>query len=485
MNRTITKRVAAGVAALILLAVAGTVGYFMAHRSAPAASPSTATQPAGKKVLYWYDPMTPQQHFDHPGTSPMGMQLVPKYATGNTGKSRNIVRINPAEVQNLGMRTAVVKVEPLTDTIQVPGTIAWDQDLAVIVSARTNATIAKLYVRAPLTAVKAGQPLAEILAPQWSAAAAQYFALRGAKSATGRSLRAAARARLHTLGMSDAVIRSLRTGNGTLTLRAPVDGVVAELNVAQGQQVGQGAPIMHINGLDKVWVNAAIPQAQSTGVHAGTPVAAAVSAVPGKTFHGKVGKLLPLVDARTRTQRARIVLDNPDHELAPGMFATVRIAGRPSAPHPLVPSEAVIATGVHTRVIEALGGGEFKPVRVKTGRSADGMTAILAGLHGGERIVTSGQFLIDSEASLSGALTRMQAGHRQAPATASSSAKPNAMPGMVMPAPAASTSGRPAAGQSAPAKAVPKKPAAKAMPGMSMDMPIPAASSSAGDGGQP
>jgi Cu(I)/Ag(I) efflux system membrane fusion protein len=485
MNRIITKRVAAGVAALILLAAAGAVGYFLAQRSAPAASPSTATQPAGKKVLYWYDPMTPQQHFDHPGISPMGMQLVPKYATGNGSKARNIVRINPAEVQNLGMRTAVVKVEPLADTIQVPGTIAWDQDLAVTVSARTNATIERLFVRAPLTTVKAGQPLAEVLAPQWSAAAAQYFALRDAKSATGRSLRSAARARLHTLGMSDAVIRSLRAGTGTITLRAPVSGVVAKLPVTQGQQVGQGAPIMRINGLDKVWVNAAIPQAQSVGVHAGTPIVATVSAVPGKTFHGQVEKLLPLVDARTRTQRARIVLDNPDHALAPGMFATVRIAGRSGAPHPLVPSEAVIATGVHTRVIEALGDGEFKPIRVKTGRSADGMTVILAGLHGGERIVTSGQFLIDSEASLSGALTRIQAGHTQTPATKSSSAKPNAMPGMVMPASAASAASKPTTDRPVSTHAIPKGSASKAMPSMSMDMPMPATSSSVGDGGQP
>lgn len=485
MNRTITQRVAAGVAALILLAVAGAVGYFIAHRSAPAASSSASAQPAGKKVLYWYDPMTPQQHFDHPGISPMGMQMVPKYAIGNGNPDQNIVRINPAEVQNLGMRTAVVKVKPLADIVQVPGTVAWDQNLAVTVSARTNATIEKLYVRAPLTTVTAGQPLAEILAPEWSAAAAQYFALRGAKSATGRSLRAAARARLHTLGMSDAVIRSLRADNGTITLRAPVDGVVARLNVTQGQQVRQGASIMRINGLDQVWVNAAIPQSQSAGVHAGTPIVATTSAVPGETFHGRVEKLLPRVDTRTRTQRARIVLDNPDHKLAPGMFATVRITGRSSAPHPLVPSEAVIATGVHSRVIEALGDGEFKPIRVKTGRSADGMTVILTGLHGGERIVTSGQFLIDSEASLSGALTRMQAGHTQAPAAESSSVKANAMTGMTMPAAAASAATGSTTGQPAPTNATPKEPADKAMPGMPMNMPMPAASSSAGDGTRP
>jgi Cu(I)/Ag(I) efflux system membrane fusion protein len=321
--------------------------------------------------------------------------MVPKYASEN-GSAQNIVRIDPAEVQNLGMRTAVVKVAPLSDIVQVPGTVAWDQDLAVTVSARTNATIENLYVRAPFTAVKAGQPLAEILAPEWSAAAAQYFALRDAQSTTGRELRAAALQRLHVLGMDAATIRSLHAGSGTITLRAPIAGVVSKIDAQQGQQLSQGTPILRINGLDKVWVDAAIPQAQTNGIAAGTPIAATVTALLGEAFHGEVEELLPDVDAATRTQRARIVLDNRRHELAPGMFADLRIAGTPSTPHPLVPSEAVIATGPETRVIEALGDGQFRPVLVTTGRSANGMTAILAGLHGGERVVTSGQFLIDS-----------------------------------------------------------------------------------------
>lgn len=446
MNRTIVKRIAASVGVLSLLVVAGAIGYSIARHATPATPAATAAataKPAPRKVLYWYDPMQPEQHFDHPGLSPMGMQMVPKYANAGDGATKSVVRINPAEVQNLGMRTAVVAVAPLADTVQVPGTIEWDQDLAVTVSARTNATIETLYTRAPFTAVKAGQPLAEILAPEWSSAAAQYFALQDAQSTTGRSLRAAALERLHVLGMDNATIRSLRAGSGTITLRAPVAGVISKLDVQQGQQVGEGAPILTINGLDQIWVDAAIPQAQAGGIAAGTPIVATVTALPGEIFHGKVDALLPDVDATTRTQRVRIVLDNPGHALAPGMFATLQIAGTPSAPHPLVPTEAVISTGPDTRVIEALGDGAFKPVRVTTGRSANGMTAILTGLHGGERVVTSGQFLIDSEASLSGALQRMDAGSAAAPASGSSDAKPNAMPGMSMPASSSSAGDRP------------------------------------------
>lgn len=483
MNRTIAKRVVAAVAALVLLIVAGGIGYLIARQSTPAASvgiPATS-QSSGKKVLYWYDPMTPQQHFDHPGTSPMGMQLVPKYADEGGAADQGVVRVSPAEVQNLGMRTAKVKIGRLSDTAHVPGTIAWDQQLAVTVSARTNLTLEKLYVRAPFTQVKAGQPLAEVLAPEWSAAAAEYFALGDAQSAEGRSLRSAAHERLHALGMDDATIRGLRAGGGTITLRAPVDGVVGQLDVQEGQQVGEGTPIMSINGLDKVWVDAAIPQAQVGGITAGAPITATVTALPDEPFHGEVEALLPDVDEATRTQRARIVLDNPKHDLAPGMFADLRIQGTASTPHPLVPDEAIISDGVNTRVIEALGDGQFKPVLVQTGRSANGMTAILAGLHGGERIVTSGQFLIDSEASLSGALTRMQAGHSAGPTATSSSAKPNAMPGMSMPAPStssgASSDRSGGSGRSEPAPSALKEGNSKAMPGMKM----PASSSSAGD----
>lgn len=471
------KRLLFALVAVLALVVAGAIGYFIAQRSAPRGSPTATVQPSGKKVLYWYDPMVPQQHFDHPGTSPMGMQMVPKYADEGSARNRDVVRVSPAEVQNLGMRTAKVKVGRLSDAVNVPGTVTWDQQLAVTVSARTNVTLEKLYVRALFTEVKAGQPLAEVLAPEWSAAAAEYFALGNAKSAEGRELRTAARARLRALGMDDATIRGLRAGSGAITLRAPVGGVVSKLDAQQGQQIGEGMPILSISGLDKVWVDAAIPQAQSGGISAGTPITATVTALPDETFHGEVAQLLPDVDPATRTQRARIVLDNPKHDLAPGMFANLHIEGAASAPHPLVPTEAIIADGTYTRVIEALGDGQFKPVRVRTGRSADGMTAILAGLQGGERIVTSGQFLIDSEASLSGALTRMEAGNTGAPAGGSSSAKPNAVPGMGVPAAPVSNGSGPGTSAPSPAAPVPKPQGSDAMPGMKM----PASSSSAGD----
>jgi len=192
-----------------------------------------------------------------------------------------------------------------------------------------------------------------------------------------------------------------------VTLRAPSDGVVSEVLVREGQAVAAGTPLFRINGVETVWLEAAIPQAGAAALRAGAPIEATVSALPGKIFGGEVEALLPPVDATSRTLRARSVVRNPDGLLAPGMFADVSLRADPGTSVPLVPTEALIATGSDSRVIVQDADGRFRAVRVRSGRSGDGRTEILAGLEGGERVVVSGQFLIDSEASLSGALERL------------------------------------------------------------------------------
>lgn len=497
------KRLLVFAGALVALVLAGFIGYWIASRSKSPSSTAQSAPTSERKVLYWYDPMQPETHYSHSGMSSMGMKLVPKYAEGS-GTAAGVVKINPEALENLGVRTATVKVGRLADSVSVPGRVAWNQDLAVTVSARTDIMIEKLNVRVPFTQVKAGQPLAEVLAPEWSAAANEYFALAGAKSKYARALREDARMRLRALGMDDATIRGLRAGSGTITLRAPADGVVSALDVREGQQVNAGNPLMTINGLDQVWVEAAVPQAQTAGIEAGTPVTVTVSALPGETFHGTVEALLPDVDPTTRTQQTRIVLQNPKHELAPGMFAEVAIASAQSAARPLVPIEALISDGIDTRVIEALGNGSFKPVRVRTGRSSSGMTEIPAGLHGGERVVTSGQFLIDSEASLSGALQRLDAGHAGSGNAMPSSATTtdNGMP-MNMPMPASTSGGHPSSAgttksqgmtgmqmsapvpASSPGNSAPSSGATNSHGMHGMKIPMPAASASSSDGDRP
>jgi membrane fusion protein, copper/silver efflux system len=402
------------------------IGY-LGGRSHPPATPSptrnatSAPEGGGKKVLYWYDTMAPQQHFDKPGLSPMGMQMVPKYVDerpadeqpteerpADEGAARDIVRIDPATVQNLGVRTAVAERRVLASAIQAPGTITWDLRHAITVSARVDAVIAKLDVRAPYTTVAAGAPLAELLAPQWNSALAEYRALQQAQSADAKDLRAASRERLQVLGLTPADIQSSRHGSGpAITLHASQAGIVTTLDVREGQRVSAGQTLMTLNGLSTVWIEAALPQAAAGTVRGGTPVTVAVDALPGRVFHGTVETLLPDIDPTTRTQRARIVLDNPDGALSPGMFATVQLNPAQGEAVPVVPDDALIATGSQMRVIVAEDGGHFRTVAVRTGRSASGFTEIREGLTGGEKVVTSGQFLIDSEASLSGALDRL------------------------------------------------------------------------------
>ena len=407
MNRV---QLSAVVLAVLCAGVAG--GYWWGQRAPDA--PSSATPAAEKQALYWYDPMVPDQHFDKPGKSPfMEMQLVPKYAdeAGSSG-----VGIAPGVRQNLGIRTAEVRVGSLPGGLQVPGTLTWDLRREHVVSARVDAMVDRLHVKAPYEVVRAGQSLATVLAPEWSSAIAEYQALGSAGSDAAQALRQAARERMRVLGIPPGATHG---GNGRVVLRAPASGVVSEITAREGQTAPMGTALFRINGIDTLWLEAAVPQAGLAGVVAGTPVEATVSAVPGRIFEGRVDALLPQIDPGTRTQSARIVIDNADGLLAPGMFAQVSLRPIDGAEHPLVPSEAVIATGLETRVIVLDDEDRFQPVAVRTGRSGDGYTEILSGLKGGERVVASGQFLIDSEASLSGVAAR-PVGEVSGPAPAAS-----------------------------------------------------------------
>lgn len=414
------KRALIVFSALVLAGLLLVIGY-QSGRHAPLPAPNGMTTVASdsrsKKVLYWYDTMVPQQHFDHPGLSPMGMQMVPRYA--NEDADPNIVRIDPATVQNLGIRTAVIERRMLASSIQVPATITWDLRQATTVSARVDGVVNTLFVRAPYTTITAGKPLATLLAPQWSSALAEYDALQQAQSSDAKALRAAARQRLEVLGLGDADMRTAHRGTDSgIILHAPQAGVVTTLDVRAGQRVSAGQTLMTINGLSTVWIEAALPQAVAGTVRGGTQVSVSIDALPGRVFHGAVETLLPDIDAITRTQRARIVLANPDGALSPGMFATVQLAPASGEAVPVIPDDALITTGAQARVIVSEGNGHFRAMAVRTGRASGGYTEILAGLEANDKVVISGQFLIDSEASLSGALERLNSNTGQpAPAT--------------------------------------------------------------------
>ncbi|WP_229503798.1 efflux RND transporter periplasmic adaptor subunit [Massilia putida] len=359
----------------------------------------------GRKVLYWHDPMVPGQKFDKPGKSPfMDMQLVPVYAdeAGDDGK----VAISPRVQQNLGIRTAEVREGSLATTVESVGSVAWNERDLYLVQTRANGYVERLYVRAPLDRVRKGQALADIYVPDWVAAQEDYLAARRMSA----DLADAARQRMRLAGMTEEQIRQIEKSGRVhprLTITAPVSGVVAELAVREGMTIMSGAPLYRINGLSTVWVNAEIPEAAAAQVRPGSAVEARAAAWPGMTFQGKVGAILPEIDPTTRTLKARIELANPQGRLVPGMFATVSLTPAARKAVLLVPSEAVIQTGTRSVVFVASENGKFAPVEVETGSEANGQTEIRSGLSSGQKVVASGQFLVDSEASLKGATARM------------------------------------------------------------------------------
>jgi len=399
--------------ALAVAAVGAGAGSWWAHHSMSAAAgagTAPASADAGRKVLYWHDPMYPQQRFDKPGKSPfMDMDLVPVYADDAPAAAPG-VKIDPALVQNLGVRTAVAEKGRLARSVDAVGTVAFDERAVEIVQSRTAGYVERLFVRAPLDPVRKGEPLARLFVPEWAGAQQEYLALKASAAPGAAELAAAARNRLLLLNMTEEQLRAVdRAGKPVtqVTLAAPVDGVVGELGVREGMNVTPGATLFRLNGLATVWVNVDVPEALAGAVRPGAAVTVTVPAYPGEKFAGRVAAVLPEVNAATRTLKARVELRNPGGRLKPGMFATVSVAPAQAREAVLVPSEAVIATGERTVVIVDRGEGRFEPVAVKTGAEEGGRTEILEGLEAGTRVVASGQFLIDSEASLRGVERRM------------------------------------------------------------------------------
>lgn len=384
---------------VLALSAGGAGGYWLAQQGhAPASAAPASTE---RKALYWYDPMVPQQHFDAPGKSPfMDMPLVPKYA--DDADSAAAVRVEPGIQQNLGMRLATVSRGKLDRTLQVTGLLTFnDRDVALL-QARAGGFVERAYALAPGDVVKAGAPIADILVPEWAGLQEEFLALRGAAEP---ALLAAARQRLLLAGMPAALVEQVARSGKTrpvITLGSPIAGVIRELDVRPGMSLAAGAPLARINGLGQVWLEAAVPESQAGGLKVGQSVDARLPAFPDRPVTGTLASILPENDQQSRTLRLRIELPNPDGQLRPGMTAQVSLdlAGQASVLQ--IPSEAVIRTGKRNLVMLAEDQGRFRPVEVRLGQENDGLVAVLRGLDEGQRVVASGQFLIDSEASLKG-----------------------------------------------------------------------------------
>lgn len=366
--------------------------------------PSQAMAEEEKEILYWVAPMDPNFRRDKPGKSPMGMDLVPVYAQSGDA---DVVSISPVMVQNLGVRTAKVERGKLWRRIETVGYVTFDEDRLTHLHLRTSGWIEKLYVKSNGIRVKKGDLLFELYSRELVNAQEEYIqSLRS----NNKYLTRAAKSRLEVLGMSPGQIKEVaKTHVATQYVRiyASQDGVIHGLNVRQGMYVKPQTEVMTLVDLSSVWLLVDVFERQADWVAVGQPTDVTLPYLPSRTWEGKVTFVYPTINPKTRTLQVRLQFDNPDELLKPNMYADVKIYAGPKNDVLSIPREALIHTGDKDRVILSLGEGKFRAQEVTAGIESGEWVEIVAGLKENDKVVVSGQFLIDSEASLKASFTRM------------------------------------------------------------------------------
>lgn len=411
-------------------------------------STAVAANKGERKVLFWYDPMSPTIHFDHPGKSPtMDMDLVPKYADEDESNP-NIIKVDPAMVQNIGVLTAPVERRKLTRTINTYGVVSPDEKSISDINTRVGGWIEQLYFDYTGMDVEKGQQMAVIYSPDLIAAEQEFLQSVSFASASGNpatqsnTLIKSARERLAFFGMNEKQIDELQsTGNvvDRVVIHSPSDGVILEKDVFDGQRISAGQTLFRVADLRRVWILADVFKIDMPFLKLGSQTTVAYN--NSQSYKGRVDFIYPEVDATARTVKARIPLNNPALTMKVGQYVNAAIHSEVSYNALAVPAQAVINTGLRQVVAVALGGGRFEIRDVKLGAYADGYYEITSGLQTGETIVTSGQFLIDSDANLKNAGASLMTGMpgMSAPSSPSENTKQKSengnmenMPGMKM-----------------------------------------------------
>ena len=426
-------RVSALVAAIALavgVTFRGKVAAIFQHQHS--ASEATAAG-SERKVLYWYDAMSPQHHYDKPGKAPDGMDLVPQYAENNASQSTSAttasvakmpagsVKIAPDKQQLIGVRTETVERQSLVRTVRTTGQLTSDETKLAHVHVKVNGYIDKGYVDYIGQLVKKGQPLFTLYSPDLVATQEEYLiAKRGAKSLGtsqfpevsqgSQSLLRSTRERLKLWDISDEQIKKLdETGEvtKTLTFYSPVSGFVTDRKAFPQTAVTPDMDLYVISDLSTIWVNADVYEYEVPFVKVGQTADMQLSYYAGKTYTGKITYIYPTVDPVSHTVKARIEFANRNFDLKPQMFANVQLKIN-YGKQIVVPQEAIMDSGDKQYVFVVHDGGLFEPRIIQMGAKLEGNVVVLSGLNPGETIVTSGNFLIDSESRLKSAMAGMQ-----------------------------------------------------------------------------
>jgi Cu(I)/Ag(I) efflux system membrane fusion protein len=359
------------------------------------------------KILYWVAPMDANYRRDKPGKSPMGMDLVPVYEEQETGSEAGLVTISSAVENNLGVRTALVVKDDFKIDIDTLGAVQANDNAIWQINSRVSGWIEKLYVKSVGIEVKKGQPLFELYSPELVKAQESLF---NAVTLNRSELIRSSKTRLKALGMSSGQIESIIKNRKVLqniTVYAPNKGTISHLAVNEGAFISPSTQVIKAIDLDTVWVDVEVFAAQVSLVKVGDAASMVLDYFPGKQWIGQVDFIYPEMNASNRTLKARLQFDNPTSQLKPNMFAKVKLTPKMNNHTLQIPREAVIYAGKMNRVVLALGEGKYKSVLVNLGLENHDVVEVLSGLSEGDRIVTSAQFLLDSESSISADFDRM------------------------------------------------------------------------------
>lgn len=381
-----------------------------------------------KKILYWRAPMDPTYVSDKPGKSPMGMDLVPVYEGEEQTSGGATIRIDPAVALNIGVKTAQVEKRRLRHEIRTVAHVDYNEKTLCRVNVKFAGWIEKLYVDESGQAVRKGEPMLDIYSPELVATQEEYLLayktaqklkesqIESARRSSEALLRAA-RQRLLLWDIEERQIRELEQRGEfakTMTIYAPQNGIVIGKHVEEGMRVTPGMDLFRMADLSKVWVYAHLFEYEIPWVQIGDEAEMELPYVPGKVFTGKVQYIYPYLNQKTRDVRVRIEVPNPTLALKPEMYVNIKFNRKMEQITPVIPSEAVIRTGKRNLVFLDRGDGKFAPREVVLGaQGEDNQYQVLAGLLGGETIVTSAQFLLDSESRLQEAIQKMIASRGQ------------------------------------------------------------------------
>ncbi len=375
-----------------------------------------------RKILYWQAPMDPTEIYDHPGKSKMGMDLIPVYEDQAGLGAGGAITIDPATVQNMGVRMTTVKKQDFSRVIRTVGIIKYNEERLYTINTKISGWIERLYVDYTGKLVRRGDPLLEIYSPDLVTTQEEYLLavqnLKAVQKASFTSIREGAesllrstRKRLSYWDIPESEIKRLEeTGKvrKTLQLHSPFSGVVIHKNAVEGAFVKEGSNLYQLADLSTVWVLASIYDNELPWITEGQPAEMELSYLPGKRFRGKINYIYPYLNEKARDVQVRLEFSNPNLELKPGMYANVFLSGKTIHDALVIPTEAVIRSGKRNLVFVVREKGKFEPRQIRIGEEDDrGNVRVISGLLEGETIVTSAQFMLDSESRLQEAIQKM------------------------------------------------------------------------------